>query len=111
MRIEVRFEEDDLWLSQKLMAELFAVDVRTVSEHLQNIFKKGELEQNSFIRFFRITASDGKNYKTKFYNLEAIIAVGYRVNSDRGSQFRIWATDRLNYSLKKREMESGRIKQ
>src|SRR5947207_9684302 len=89
IRIEVLFEEESFWLTQKRMAELFEVDVRTVSEHLQNIFKSGELVEDSVIRKFRITADDGKSYLTSFYNLDAIIAVGYRVNSRQATQFRI----------------------
>jgi len=76
--IEVRVENETVWLTQKLIAELFGVDIRTVSEHLQNIFKSGELTENSAIRKFRNTASDGKKYLTQFYNLDAIISVGYR---------------------------------
>lgn len=107
VRIEVRFENENLWLSQKLMAELFDVKVPTINEHLKNVFDRGEVDQNSVIRDFLITASDGKNYKTKLYSLEAIIAVGYRVNSDRGAQFRIWATERLkNYILKGYDIDS-----
>ena len=74
--IEARYEDETIWLSQKLMAQLFDVDVRTISEHLKNIFKSGELQENSVIRKFRITATDGKNYNTNFYNLDAIISVG-----------------------------------
>ncbi|MFW5728012.1 MAG: virulence RhuM family protein [Spirochaetia bacterium] len=111
IRIEVRFEDENLWLSQKLMAELFGVNVRTINEHLQNIFRSNELQEDSVIRKFRITAADGKSYNTKFYSLEAIIAVGYRVNSDRGSQFRIWATDRLKeYILKGYAIDTDRFK-
>ena len=76
--IEVRYQDETIWLTQKLMAELFAVDVRTISEHLQNIFSSGELQQDSVIRKFRIAAADGKKYNTQFYNLDAIISVGYR---------------------------------
>lgn len=79
--IEVRYEEGTIWLTQKLMAELFDVDVRTISEHLKNIYSSGELQEDAVIRKFRITANDGKNYNTQFYNLDAIISVGYRVNS------------------------------
>ncbi|MEI6347765.1 MAG: RhuM family protein [Bacteroidota bacterium] len=86
--IEVRIEDENVWLSQKLIAILFEVDVRTISEHLQNIFKSGELDADSVIRNFRKAATDGKNYNTQFYNLETIISVGYRVNSDRALQFR-----------------------
>jgi len=111
IRVEVRFEDENLWLSQKLMAELFSVTIPTINEHLKNIFAKGELEEQAVIRNFRITAADGKNYNTKFYSLEAIIAVGYRVNSDRGSQFRIWATDRLKeYILKGYAIDTDRFK-
>jgi hypothetical protein len=111
--IEVRYEEQTIWLSQKLMAELFDVNLRTVSEHLQNIFADNELQQDSVIRKFRITASDGKQYDTQFYNLDAIISVGYRVNSKRATQFRQWATQVLRefavkgYVLDKKRMENG----
>src|ERR1700744_4816950 len=79
--IEVFFEHETFWLSQKKMAELFNVSVSTINEHLQNIFVTNELNKDSVIRKFRITAGDGKNYNTQFYHLDAIIAVGYRVNS------------------------------
>ena len=81
--IDVRIEDETVWLTQKLIAALFDVDVRTINEHLQNIFKSNELETNSVIRKFRTTAADGKNYNTQFYNLDAIISIGYRVNSER----------------------------
>ena len=90
--IEVRVAEETVWLTQKLMAALFGVDVRTISEHLRNLFESGELRKDSVIRKFRTTASDGKNYNTQFNNLDAIIAVGFRVNSARAIQFRQWAT-------------------
>lgn len=111
--IEVRYEEETVWLTQKLMATLFDVDVRTVSEHLKNIFQSGELQEASVIRKFRITASDGKKYLTQFYNLDAIISVGYRVNSLRATQFRRWATDVLRrfalrgYVIDRERMENG----
>lgn len=111
--IEARYEEETLWLSQKLMAELFGVDVRTVSEHLKNIFASQELAADAVIRKFRITANDGKNYQTQFYNLDAIISVGYRVNSIRATQFRQWATGVLRefaikgYVLDRQRMENG----
>ncbi len=109
--VAVRFEDENIWLSQKNMAELFEVDVRTVNEHLQNIFLSGELVKNSVIRNFRITAADGKNYDTLFYNLEAVIAVGYRVNSERGIAFRTWATDKLKaYIFKGFAIDSERFK-
>ena len=90
--IDVRLEAETVWLTQKQMAELFDKDVRTVNEHIRNIFKEGELAENSVIRKFRITASDGKTYETSHYNLDIIISVGYRVKSHRGTQFRQWAT-------------------
>ena len=111
--VEVRYQEGTIWLTQKIMAELFDVNVRTVNEHLQNIFSGGELEENSVIRNFRITAQDGKNYTVKHYNLDAIISVGYRVNSVRATQFRQWATGVLKkyairgYVIDKERMENG----
>jgi hypothetical protein len=111
--IEARYEDDTIWLTQKLIAELFAVDTNTVGEHLQNIFKSHELDQNSVTRKFRVTASDGKNYNTQFYSLDAIISVGYRVNSKRATQFRQWATQVLHqfairgYVLDKKRLENG----
>ncbi len=111
--IKVRYENDTIWLSQKLMAELFSVDVRTIRKHLKNIFETQELDENSVIRIFRITASDGKNYNTQFYNLDAIIAVEYRVNSKRATQFRQWATQILrdfairSYVIDKKHLENG----
>ena len=80
-RVEVLYEQETFWLSQKKIADLFGVDVRTVSEHLQNIFHSGELAEDAVIRKIRNTASDGKSYLTNFYNLGVIISVGYRVNS------------------------------
>ncbi|TAL52249.1 MAG: hydroxyacid dehydrogenase, partial [Nanoarchaeota archaeon] len=94
-KIEVRLQDETVWLSQKLMADLFQKDVRTINEHIKNIFEEGELSSESVIRNFRITAADGKNYDTAHYNLDVIISVGYRVKSNRGTQFRIWATQRL----------------
>lgn len=90
IKIEVFFQDETVWLSQKKMAELFGVDIRTISEHLINIFKSEELKQNSVIRKFRNTAADGKTYETQFYNLDAIISVGYRVNSEKATHFRIF---------------------
>jgi len=111
--IEVRYGDETIWLTQKLMAELFDVNVRTISEHLRNIFQSGELREDSVIRKFRNTASDGKQYLTSFYNLDAIISIGYRVNSVRATQFRQWATQVLHdfaikgYVLDKKRMENG----
>jgi len=109
--IEVRVEDETVWLTQKLIASLFDVNVRTISEHLQNIFKNNELNSNSVIRKFRTTASDGKNYNTQFYNLDAIISVGYRVNSVRATQFRQWATRILrDYSIRGWVLDNERLK-
>jgi hypothetical protein len=110
-RIQCRFEGETIWLTQKLMAELFQKDVRTINEHIQNVFAEGELSEEAVIRKFRITASDGKRYDTQHYNLEVIIAVGYRVKSSRGTQFRKWATARLNeYLVKGFTMDDERLK-
>lgn len=112
VKIEVIYEDDTFWLSQKKMAELFDVTVPTISEHLQNIFKSKELDEISVIRKFLITAADGKNYNTNFYNLDAIIAVGYRVNSHRATQFRIWATATLKeFIIKGFVLDDERLKQ
>ena len=111
--IEARYEDETIWLSQKLMAELFGVSIPTINEHLKNIFADGELAPDSVIRKFRITASDGKTYTAKHYNLDAIISVGYRVNSIRATQFRQWATRVLRefaikgYVLDRKRMENG----
>lgn len=111
--IEVRVEDETVWLTQKLMAELFGVDIRTISEHLKNIFQSNELNDDSVIRKFRITAADGKKYLTQFYNLDAIISVGYRVNSKRATQFRQWATQVLRefaikgFVLDNKRLENG----
>ena len=113
--IEVRVEDETVWLTQKLIGELFDVDVRTVSEHLKNIFGSGELTEQSVIRKFRNTASDGKSYLTAFYNLDTIIAVGFRVNSTRAMQFRQWAIGILRdfaiqgYALDKDRLKNGAI--
>lgn len=112
LTIEVFYEEETFWLSQKKMAELFGVEVNTINYHLKEIFKSGELLENSVIRNFRITAADGKKYNTKFYNLDAIIAVGYRVNSAQATQFRIWATKTLKeFIIKGFVMDDERLKQ
>jgi hypothetical protein len=111
-KISVRIEDENVWLTQKLIAELFDVDVRTINEHLKNILLEQELDENSVIRNFRITANDGKTYDTKHYNLDAILAVGYRVRSARGTQFRKWATERLReYLIKGFTLDDERLKQ
>ena len=90
--IEVKIEDESVWLTQKLIAKLFDVTVATVNEHLKNIFKTNELQEDAVVRKFLITASDGKNYNTKHYNLDAIISLGYRINSNKATEFRQWAT-------------------
>jgi len=111
-KIDVQFQDETVWLTQKLMAELFEVSVPTINEHLKNIFFTQELEEAAVIRNFRITAADGKEYDTKHYNLDAIIALGYRVNSKRATQFRIWATQRLKeYIVKGFVLDDERLKQ
>lgn len=110
-KIEVKMEEETVWLSQKKMAELFEIGIPTTNEHIKNIFSTHELEENSVIRKFRITADDGKEYDTKHYNLDVIIALGYRVNSIRATQFRIWANQILKdyltqgYAINKKLLE------
>jgi len=99
--LKVSFDGQTVWLTQKQMAELFNKDIRTVNEHIQNIFGESELFEKSVIRKFRITADDGKTYLTNFYNLDVIISVGYRVRSIQGTQFRIWATNVLRKYLVK----------
>ena len=97
----MRLEEETVWLTQKQMALLFDKGIPTINEHIKKVFKEGELNENSVIRKFRITASDGKTYETNFYNLDVIISVGYRVKSLRVTQFRIWATKTLKEHLVK----------
>jgi len=113
--IEVRVEDETVWLTQKLIGALFDVDARTVSEHLQNIFSSGELTEAAVLRKFRNTASDGKSYLIALYNLNAIIAVGFRVNFTRATQFRQWAIGILRdfairgYVLDKDRLKNGAI--
>ncbi|MFH1225830.1 MAG: virulence RhuM family protein, partial [bacterium] len=112
VKIEVFLQDETIWLTQKMMAELFGVDIRTISEHFQNIFKSAELSENSVIRKIRTTATDGKSYETQFYNLDAIVSVGYRVNSSRATQFRIWATKVLReFIIKGFALDDERLKQ
>lgn len=110
-RIEVRLVGETLWLTQNQMAELFQVDKSGISRHLKNIFETGELSPNSVVAEFATTAADGKIYQVEHYNLDAIISVGYRVNSLRGTQFRIWATQRLReYLIKGFVLDDDRLK-
>lgn len=112
VRVDVRLFEESIWLTQKAMAELFAVGVPAISKHLSNIFESGELLEDSVISILETTAADSKNYKTKYYNLDAIISVGYRVNSTKATQFRIWATKTLKeYIIKGFTLDDERLKQ
>lgn len=109
--VEVIYADENIWLSQKMMGILYDVNVRTISDHLQKVFADNELQQDSVIRKFRITASDGKNYETQHYNLAAIIAVGYKVNSERAVQFRKWATQIVQeFTIKGFAMDDERLK-
>ena len=110
-RIEVRLENETVWLTQQLMAELFQTTKQNVGQHLKNVFAEGELRHDSVVKKSFTTAADGKQYETLFYNLDAIISVGYRVNSIRGTQFRIWATQRLReYIVKGFTLDDERLK-
>ncbi|MVZ62157.1 RhuM family protein [Sphingobacterium humi] len=111
-KIETRLENETVWLTQAQMAELFQKAKSTISEHIKNIFEEGELLEDSVVRNFRTTATDGKNYDTKFYNLDVIISVGYRVKSLQGTKFRQWATQRLReYIVKGFTMNDELLKQ
>jgi hypothetical protein len=110
-RVEVRFEHENVWLPQKLMAELYECSTDNISLHLKNIFADKELDEESVTEDSSVTAADGKKYRTRLYSLEAIIAVGYRVQSARATQFRTWATNRLkDYILKGFAIDSARFK-
>lgn len=110
-KVEVAYEEETFWLNQKQMAELFGVTIPTINEHLRSIFSTGELVEESVVRNFRITAADGKSYDTKHYALDAIIGVGYRVNSKQATQFRIWATNTLKeFVIKGFVLDDERLK-
>ena len=101
VKVEVVFNEQTFWLTQKAMANLFAVEVPAISKHLKKIFETNELDVNSVVSILETTATDGKNYKTTFYRLDATLAVGYRVNSVQATQFRIWATNTLKEFITK----------
>jgi len=110
--VEAIYENEDIWLSQKMLGQLYDVDVRTINYHLKKVFEDRELDENSVIRNFRITAADGKNYNTKHYNLSATIAVGYKVNSERAVQFRKWATEIIKeFTVKGFAMDDERLKE
>jgi hypothetical protein len=110
-KIEVRLENESVWLSQAQMSILYQASKQNISYHIKNIFKEGELNEKSVVKEYLTTASDEKAYKTKYYNLDVIISVGYRVNSHRGTQFRIWATQRLReYLVKGFILDDERLK-
>ena len=112
VNVEVFLKDETVWLTQKVLAELFCAERSVITKHLGNIFKDGELVENSVCAIIAHTASDGKKYKTKFYNLDAIISVGYRVNSYQATQFRIWATKTLKeFIIKGFVLDDERLKQ
>ena len=112
VEVKVYLQGETIWLTQQLLAELFDTSKQNISQHLQRIFAEGELAEHSVVNKFFTTAADGKNYQTLFYNLDAIIAVGYRVNSRRATQFRIWATHLLKeFIIKGFILDDERLKQ
>lgn len=112
VKVEIFVLNETVWLTQQRIAELFGVDRTVVTKHLNNIFKEGELNKDSVSAIFAHTANDGKNYKTNFYNLDAIISVGYRVNSTKATQFRIWATNTLKeFIIKGFVLDDERLKE
>lgn len=109
--IEVRYEDENIWITQKMLAILYDVEINTINYHIKKIFEDGELKEDSVIRNFRITANDGKNYNTKHYNLEMAIAVGFKVNSERAVQFRKWVNKiAKDYTIKGWVMDDERLK-
>ncbi len=112
VRVDVLLENETVWLTQKAMAQLFDVNVPAISKHLNNIFRDTELKEGAVVSILETTALDSKKYKTKFYNLDAIISVGYRVNSSKATQFRIWATNTLKeFIIKGFVLDDNRLKQ
>lgn len=112
VKVDVYFQKETAWLTQKTLAELFGVQVPAINKHLKNIFESGELKESAVISILETTAADGKSYATRYYNLDAIIAVGYRVNSYQATQFRIWATQTLREFITKGfVMDDERLKQ
>ncbi|WP_293815228.1 virulence RhuM family protein, partial [Thiolapillus sp.] len=112
VKVDVLYRDENFWLTQKRMAELFGVGVPAVSKHLKNIFETRELEEDRVVSILKTTAADGKTYRTRYYNLDAIIAVGYRVNSRQATQFRIWATQTLKeFIIKGFVLDDERLKQ
>lgn len=111
IKVDVLFEEETVWLTQMQLCTLFGKSKATISEHIKHIFEEGELNEEAVVRNFRTTADDGKEYNTNFYNLDVVISVGYRVKSQQGTQFRIWATQRLrDYIIKGFALNDERFK-
>lgn len=111
IKIDVRLEDENVWLTQSQIGELFQKSKATISEHIKNVFEEGELDEISVVRNFRTTAADGKTYDTNYYSLDVIFSVGYRVKSPQGTQFRIWATQRLKeYIIKGFTLNDDRFK-
>lgn len=111
MKVEIYLQNETVWLTQEKMAQVFNVQKSAISKHLKNIFETGELVKDSVVSKMETTADDGKKYPTNFYNLDAIISVGYRVNSIQATNFRIWATERLReYIIKGFTMDDERLK-
>jgi hypothetical protein len=109
--VEMRYEDENIWLTQKMMATLYDVDVRTINYHVKKIFNDSELQEDSVIRKIRITAADGKSYSTNHYSLEMIISVGFKVNSERAVQFRKWVNQiAKDYTIKGGVMDDERLK-
>ena len=109
--IEVRYEDENIWLTQKMMAQLYGVSVAGINQHLKRIFEDAELDESSVIKKYLITAADGKSYNTKHYNLQAIIAVGFKVNNDRAVQFRKWANGIVkDYTIQGWVIDDARLK-
>ena len=112
VKVEVILQDETVWLTQQALSEMFGVQRPAITKHLKNIFETGELDENSVSSILEHTAQDGKAYQTKFYNLDAIISVGYRVNSHQATQFRIWATQTLKeYMIKGFVLDDERLKQ
>ncbi|HEQ4292849.1 TPA: virulence RhuM family protein, partial [Streptococcus pyogenes] len=109
--IEIRYEDENIWLTQKMMAALYDVSVSAINQHLKKIFDDNELDESSVIKKYLITANDGKSYNTKHYNLQAIIAVGFKVNNERAVQFRKWSNQIVkDFTIKGWAMDDERLK-
>src|SRR5574344_784765 len=109
--VEVRYEDENIWLTQKMLGVLYDVETNTINYHINKIFEDGELQKESVVRNFRITAADDKSYDTKHYNLQMIIAVGFKVNSERAVQFRKWVNQVASeYTIKGWVMDDERLK-